>query len=125
MRRYTSEIFTDASSGMRKSGTADQSTSPSEANLKVEQGGGNLWRTSRDDEACKFFDWVDLSTCERGKDFGNRIVKKNDDLQKENVDFRAKIAELKEREEWFLMKMNCMNRNLKEMEDDFALKMEQ
>ncbi|KAI8533470.1 hypothetical protein RHMOL_Rhmol10G0013100 [Rhododendron molle] len=53
------------------------------------------------------------------------MVKKNDDLQKENVELRAKIAELKEREEWFLMKMNCMNRNLKEMEDGFALKMEQ
>lgn len=53
------------------------------------------------------------------------MVKKNDDLQKENVDLRAKIAELKEREEWFLMKMNSTNRNLKEMEDDFALKMEQ
>ncbi|XP_058189292.1 uncharacterized protein LOC131306878 [Rhododendron vialii] len=79
----------------------------------------------KDDEGCKFFDWVDLPTCERGKDFGKWIVKKNDDLQKENVDLRAKIAELKEREEWFVMKMNCMNRNLKEMEDGFALKMEQ
>ncbi|KAE9465292.1 hypothetical protein C3L33_02804, partial [Rhododendron williamsianum] len=79
----------------------------------------------KDDEACKFFDWVDPPTCERGKDFRNWMVKKNDDLQKENVDLRAKIAELKEREEWFLMKMNCMNRNLKEMEDGFALKMEQ
>ncbi|KAI8539361.1 hypothetical protein RHMOL_Rhmol09G0176700 [Rhododendron molle] len=79
----------------------------------------------KEDQACKFFEWVDPATCERGKDFGNWMLKKHNDLRKENVGLRAKIVELKEREEWFLIKMNCMNRNLKEMEDGFALKMEQ
>ncbi|KAI8571748.1 hypothetical protein RHMOL_Rhmol01G0142800 [Rhododendron molle] len=101
------------------------------------------------DNPCKFFDWVDPPTCERGKEFGNLIVKKNMDLLKDVEDLHKQIIDLKKtetelkaeirdlkqrengleqwqkREEWFEVKINCMTKKLKEMEDGFMLNMEE
>ncbi|KAH7861564.1 hypothetical protein Vadar_027780 [Vaccinium darrowii] len=74
---------------------------------------------------CNFFEWANLKPCPRGKEFGNWIVKKKIDLEKENDELKAKIREFKLREEWLSVKLNSMYRNMKEMEDDHALKMEE
>lgn len=52
-------------------------------------------------------------------------MKKKIDLEKENAELKAKIREFKLREEWLSVKLNSMYRNMKEMEDEHALKMEE
>ncbi|KAG5557386.1 hypothetical protein RHGRI_007593 [Rhododendron griersonianum] len=80
----------------------------------------------KDDNPCKFFDWVDPPTCERGKEFGNLIVKKNMDLLKDRENgFGLEIEQWQKREEWFEVKINCMTKKLKELEDGFTLKMKE
>ncbi|KAI8573007.1 hypothetical protein RHMOL_Rhmol01G0245500 [Rhododendron molle] len=107
----------------------------------------------KSDNGCKYFHWVDPPTCERGKEFGKWIVKKNMDLQKDVEDLRRQNLHLKrtetylkgeirvlkerenefgqkmeqwhKREEWFVTKINCMNRKMKEMEDGITVKMEE
>ncbi|KAI8530850.1 hypothetical protein RHMOL_Rhmol11G0091000 [Rhododendron molle] len=74
----------------------------------------------KSDNACKYFDWVDPPTCDRGKDFGNWIVKKNMDLQKDVEDLRRQILHLKKTE----TDLKGEIRVLKERENEFGQKME-
>ncbi|KAG5562176.1 hypothetical protein RHGRI_005049 [Rhododendron griersonianum] len=47
------------------------------------------------------------------------------DLLKDVKDLHKQIIDLKKREEWFVVKINCMTSKFKEMEDRFTLKMEE
>ncbi|KAE9453362.1 hypothetical protein C3L33_14721, partial [Rhododendron williamsianum] len=123
--------------------TSNARSTPEHFNVQCGCGGDN---------AGKFFDWVDPPTCERGKEFGNWIVKNMDlhknvedlhkqfiDLKKIETNLKIEIRELKEREnefglkmeqwqkreEWLVMKINYMIRKFKEMEDGCTLKMEE
>ncbi|KAI8559509.1 hypothetical protein RHMOL_Rhmol04G0179400 [Rhododendron molle] len=73
------------------------------------------------DNTCKYFDWVDPPTCERGKDFGNWIVKKNMDLDKDVEDLRKQILHVKKTD----TDLKGEIRVLKERENEFGQKMEQ
>ncbi|KAH7833732.1 hypothetical protein Vadar_009201 [Vaccinium darrowii] len=89
---------------------------------------------------CNFFDWFDPETCKRGKEFGNWIVKKNQDLQNiiKNLHeackeqrremehgLLVKMEEWKKKEEWYVMKINLMNQRMKDIEDHYTLKREE
>ncbi|KAG5542583.1 hypothetical protein RHGRI_022193 [Rhododendron griersonianum] len=46
-------------------------------------------------------------------------------LKERENEFGQKMEQWQKREEWFVMKMNCMNRKITEMEDGMTVKMEE
>ncbi|KAH7858538.1 hypothetical protein Vadar_025095 [Vaccinium darrowii] len=82
------------------------------------------------------FESVDPATCERGKDFGNWIVRKKMELEK-NIEelhkqmkemefgFQVKMNNWRKRQDCFPMKMNCLSKKIHDMKAKFALKMEE
>ncbi|KAH7858420.1 hypothetical protein Vadar_023674 [Vaccinium darrowii] len=86
---------------------------------------------------CKFFfEWVDPATNERGKDFGNWIVRKKMELEKNieelhkqmkemDIAFQAKMNNWQKRRDWFQMRMNCMIKKMNDMEAKFTKKMKE